>query len=121
MPIYTYACPDCSNEDNEFLFDTKYGFSATPEEIAEATKCPQCDKVCTQQVLSPPAVVGVRGGNWAEYRQKNKGAMKRDMDLYNLQKGNDPYATSRVPGETDYLIDSLRAAKTPKPKRQYFT
>ncbi len=122
MPIYHYRCTkDCKLEDMEkhkktfvrvksgdLVWEERHGMLEDPP-----IKCPLCDEkaIKTFEGIGAP-VSYIRG-----YGYLDRSGCRRDMDLYKLNKGEDPYAGMRQPGEVDELKDNLRK---PKKKRQYF-
>jgi predicted nucleic acid-binding Zn ribbon protein len=129
MPTYHYACTkECTLEDveaaKEFAFEgtivgvksgtliweVRHGMTEQPK-----IKCPLCGKKAKR------TIEGIRAPIW--YIRGNcyldKAGCKRDMDLYKLNKGEDPYASMRQPGEVDHIKDKLKRGNKPKPK--YFT
>jgi len=77
-------------------------------------KCPLCngEAIKTLEGIGAP-VSYIRG-----YGYLDRKGCQRDMDLYKLDKGEDPYASLRQPGEVDEIKNNLRK---PKKKRQYYT
>ncbi len=126
MPTYDYYCNKCAKceDDPEAVFEARYSFSATPEEIAESTICPTCDGYDVIKLITPPVDVRVKGhmgeGGWHDFKTKNAAAIQRDQNLYILEN-KDPYAHMRQPGEVDDMKHRIKAARQKSTKPIYFT
>jgi hypothetical protein len=130
MPTYNYCCSkECTLSDLEKLkkeittestlmiskdgilvWEEKHSMSATPK-----IKCPVCGAKAVKTFLCTHMPVCYTRG----YGYLDKAGCRRDMDLFKLQKGEDPYGHMRQPGEVDHIKDQLRRGKKSKPK--YFT
>jgi len=129
MPTYHYRCTkDCQLEDLEKQKKTitlggtiivvnsgDLVWEETHRMLEDPPiKCPLCGKKAIKTLEGIGAPVSyIRG-----YGYLDRSGCRRDMDLYKLNQGEDPYAGMRQPGEVDELKSNLRK---PKKKRQYFT
>lgn len=141
MPFYDYVCEDCvakilaesdgqavAAASEDAVFETRYSINATPAEIAEATRCPRCSSSNTRQVFDKQSlIVMVRGCNWHEYFARNRGALRREMSLFQLTGKDpdtgaslDPYGEHRVPGEADDLAHRLEKSKLKQTETKTF-
>lgn len=133
MPRYNYFCKYCAvlaterlgrelteEESNDFLFETRHSMFPSDEELAEAARCPDCDGNDVEKIIdiSGQSTL-IRGHDWNEFKRENKGAMRRDMALHQLES-DDPYGYMRTQQDKDELTDKLRSGATKKSKPQYF-
>jgi len=96
MPLYVYECDDCENQHDEL-----HGMKEVPK-----IKCPQCGGGC-YKVIQP--IQGIIKGNC----YLNKKDCKQQANLA-LMKEHDPYASSRVPGEAEDLINKIKRGNRKK-------
>jgi len=101
---YDYKCDECGHE-----FITNHGMNEKPKVI-----CPKCNKLSHQIFKSIPEFY-VRG-----YGYCDRAGCKRDMNLYKMTHGDDPYKRYRERGEADNLTSELRKGGKFNPKRRHF-
>jgi hypothetical protein len=129
MANYNYRCTeDCllkdlpddkhdglilmSTRGGELVWEVSHGMSEEPD-----IKCPLCGAEAIKTLLGVPFPEAYIRGNC----YLDKEGCRRDMDLYKLNKGQDPYAHMRQPGELDDLKNRLRRGGKHNPKTKYFT
>jgi len=133
MPAYNYCCSKECKADNlqslqkaigattKSVMASKTGILVWEERHAMSEdpkiKCPFCGAKATKTFLC---------ANMPEHYIKGNGyfdraGCRRDMDLFKLQKGEDPYGHMRQPGEVDHLKDTLKRGGKHNPKTLYFT
>lgn len=125
MATYHYKCTkDCKLRD---LPDKYKEFITIPDELLvwevehsmhddPDIRCPICGEKATRTMIGismPEAYI--RG-----YGYLDKAGCIRDMNLYKLNQGQDPYGHIRQPGEVDDIKDKLRKAGKHNPKRKTF-
>ena len=134
MPRYNYICKYCAalaseklgreltdEEAEEFLFETRHSMSPSNKELAETTKCPDCERNDTEKVIDISGqIIFIRGHDWEQFKRENKAAMQRDMALHQLNT-DDPYGYMRENDDKAELTDKLKSGATKKPKPKYFT
>ena len=129
MPAYNYRCTkECKlgdlpeekrkdldlmiAKDGDLIWEVSHGMHEEPH-----IKCPLCGAKATKTVLGAPMPEAyIRG-----YGYLDKGGCRRDMDLYKLNKGEDPYGYMRQRGEVDHIKSKLRRGGRHDPKRKIFT
>lgn len=133
MPRYNYLCKHCAakavknlgrdltdGELAEFLFETRHSMFPSDEELTKAARCPDCDGDDVEKIIDASGqLTFVRGHDWNEFKRENKGAMRRDMALHQLES-DDPYGHMRTQRDKDELTEKLKSGATKKSKPQYF-
>jgi predicted nucleic acid-binding Zn ribbon protein len=130
MPTYNYRCTkECTIEDlkkaketvskplmaaksGELVWEETHPMSKNPK-----IKCPLCNAKAVKTFLCTTMPEHyIRGNGYLD-----KAGCRRDMDLFKLQKGEDPYGHMRQPGEVDHIKDTLKRGGKHNPKTKYFT
>lgn len=113
---YYYICDDCLKEaadgDVKSLNVDEYNYicGELTFEVEHSSsdvislKCELCGGSNIRKLMTPPTTY-VRGDGY-----KDKIGAKRDRDLH-LMLSNDPYASSRKPGDKLDIINKLRRGK----------
>ena len=132
MPTYNYRCTkECTDKDlrkakkeiklagtlmfaksGELVWEERHPMSKNPK-----IKCPLCGAKAVKTFLCATMPEHyIRGNGYLD-----KAGCRRDMDLFKLQKGEDPYGHMRQPGEVDHIKDKLRRGGKHNPNRTYYT
>lgn len=94
-----------------YIWEESHGMTESPD-----IRCPICQEKAEKNFRNTSFHYFTKGDCYLD-----KAGCRRDMNLYKMTNGGDPYASMRQPGEADDLKDRLRKGGKFNPKTKYFT